>query len=65
MTGWVRLIKTEHPDDGKIRLGYGASITDAKQKLRYDLRYVRSRSVSLDMLILLTTIPVVVLLRGV
>ena len=49
----------------QIRLGYGASITDAKQKLRYDLRYVRSRSVSLDMLILLKTVPVVVLLRGV
>ena len=44
----------------QIEAGYSASRTDAKEKLRHDLDYVRSATAVLDLLILIRTIRVVV-----
>ena len=50
ITGWAQ-----------VSLPYGASVEDARDKLRYDLYYVRHRSRLLDLRILLATIRVVLL----
>jgi sugar transferase (PEP-CTERM system associated) len=44
----------------QINYPYGASIEDARQKLSYDLYYVKNRSIFLDFLILIQTIRVIV-----
>jgi lipopolysaccharide/colanic/teichoic acid biosynthesis glycosyltransferase len=49
LTGWAQL-----------NFPYGASVTDAREKLSYDLYYIRNASLLLDMLIFLQTIEVVV-----
>ncbi len=43
---------------------YGASVEDARQKLAYDLYYVRNRSVVLDLLILLATVRVILFVKA-
>jgi len=43
---------------------YGASIEDARQKLQYDLYYIKNHGVVLDLFILLQTLDVVVWGRG-
>lgn len=43
---------------------YGASIDDARAKLRYDLYYIKNHSLMLDILILLATIRIVVFGSG-
>lgn len=43
---------------------YGASVEDARQKLEYDLYYVKNQSLLLDFKIILKTIQVIVLGRG-
>ena len=43
---------------------YGASIDDARAKLRYDLYYIKNHSLLLDILILLATIRIVVFGSG-
>lgn len=43
---------------------YGSSIDDARQKLQYDLYYIKNHSVILDLFILLQTLDVVVWGRG-
>lgn len=53
ITGWAQ-----------IRLPYGASVNDARDKLRHDLYYVRHRSVMFDLRIILGTVPVVLFGRG-
>ncbi len=53
ITGWAQ---TNFP--------YGASIEDARQKLAYDLYYVRHQSVRLDLVILAATVRVVLTGRG-
>jgi sugar transferase (PEP-CTERM system associated) len=53
ITGWAQ-----------IRHRYGASIEDSREKLQYDLYYVKNLSIFLDLLILVQTIQVVVLGRG-
>lgn len=53
VTGWAQVF---YP--------YGASEEDAKEKLRYDLYYLKNYSVTLDVLIILETIKVVLLGRG-
>ena len=42
ITGWAQ-----------IRYKYGSSIEDAKEKLRYDLFYIKNMSAGLDLLVLL------------
>ncbi|MDY0212676.1 MAG: TIGR03013 family PEP-CTERM/XrtA system glycosyltransferase [Desulfuromonadaceae bacterium] len=53
ITGWAQVL---YP--------YGASEEDAKEKLRYDLYYLKNNSLILDLLIVLETIKVVLLGRG-
>ena len=53
ITGWAQ-----------IRYRYGNSVEDAKEKLRYDLFYIKNMSVGLDILIFLNTIKVILLGTG-
>jgi exopolysaccharide biosynthesis polyprenyl glycosylphosphotransferase len=53
LTGWAQV---KHP--------YGASIDDARDKLSYDLWYIRSRSLWLDLRIMLATVRVVLRQAG-
>jgi sugar transferase (PEP-CTERM system associated) len=48
----------------QIAYPYGASIDDARQKLQYDLYYIKNHSLIFDLLILLQTLDVVVWGRG-
>jgi sugar transferase (PEP-CTERM system associated) len=54
ITGWAQ-----------INYGYGSSIEEAKEKLRYDLYYIRNVSVMLDLLIVFYTLRAVAIGRGV
>ncbi len=54
ITGWAQ-----------VRFPYGASVEDAIGKLQYDLYYVKNHSLFLDLMILLQTVQVVVLGKGV
>ena len=53
VTGWAQL-----------RYSYGASQEDAKEKLQYDLYYVKNQSLMLDIMILLQTVEVVLWGKG-
>ena len=53
ITGWAQ-----------IRYQYGNSVEDAKEKLQYDLYYVKHRSLALDLLIMFETIKTILLARG-
>ncbi|MFO7808577.1 TIGR03013 family XrtA/PEP-CTERM system glycosyltransferase [Guyparkeria sp.] len=53
ITGWAQ-----------VRYPYGASVEDARQKLQYDLYYVKNHTLFLDLLILLETVKVVLFGRG-
>jgi len=53
ITGWAQILYK-----------YGSSVEDAKEKLRYDLYYIKNTSVGLDLLILVNTIKIVLLGRG-
>ncbi len=48
----------------QVRYPYGASVQDAKEKLQYDLYYVKNHTLFLDILIILETVRVVLLGRG-
>ena len=49
----------------QIKYGYGASVEEAKEKLRFDLYYIRNVSIMLDFLIVFYTIRAVIIGRGV
>ncbi len=53
LTGWAQ-----------VRYSYGASLEQSKEKLKYDLYYIKHMSVSLDLLIMFETIKTVLLRRG-
>ena len=53
LTGWAQL-----------RYPYGASVLDAKRKLKYDLFYVKNHGLLFDLMILLQTVEVVLFGRG-
>jgi len=53
ITGWAQ-----------IRYHYGNTVEDAKEKLQYDLFYIKNASIGLDVLILFQTIKIVLLGRG-
>ena len=53
ITGWAQLC---YP--------YGASVADAREKLQYDLYYVKNHSVMLDIIILIQTVEVVLVGDG-
>jgi sugar transferase (PEP-CTERM system associated) len=44
---------------------YGASVEDAAEKLRYDLYYIKNHSILMDLLILVQTVEVVLVGKGV
>ena len=48
----------------QVSYPYGASIDDARAKLRYDLYYIKNHSLLLDILILLNTVRIVVFGTG-
>jgi lipopolysaccharide/colanic/teichoic acid biosynthesis glycosyltransferase len=54
LTGWAQ-----------INYPYGASDEDAKEKLKYDLYYIKHHSLWLDFLTLLQTVEVILLGKGV
>jgi lipopolysaccharide/colanic/teichoic acid biosynthesis glycosyltransferase len=53
ITGWAQ-----------VCYRYGASLDDAREKLEYDLYYIKNRSLFLDLLIVIQTIQVVLFGRG-
>jgi sugar transferase (PEP-CTERM system associated) len=53
LTGWAQL-----------RYPYGASVSDAEEKLKFDLFYVKNHGLVFDLMILLQTVEVVVFQRG-
>jgi len=53
ITGWAQ-----------VCYKYGNTVEDAKEKLRYDLYYIKNASLGLDLMILFQTIKTVVLGRG-
>jgi lipopolysaccharide/colanic/teichoic acid biosynthesis glycosyltransferase len=53
LTGWAQ-----------IKYPYGASIEDARQKLQYDLYYIKNQSLLLDAVILFETVKTILFGRG-
>jgi len=53
LTGWAQ-----------IKYPYGASIEDARQKLQYDLYYIKNQSLVLDAIIMFETIKIIMFGRG-
>lgn len=53
ITGWAQ-----------IRYKYGSSIEDAREKLCYDLFYIKNMSLGLDLLVFFQTIKVILLSKG-
>ncbi len=53
LTGWAQ-----------INFPYGASLDDAREKLKYDLYYIKNATLVMDALILLQTLEIVVWGRG-
>jgi sugar transferase (PEP-CTERM system associated) len=53
ITGWAQ-----------VKYRYGASVEDALEKLRYDLYYIKHRSIVFDLTILLDTVKVIVARKG-
>jgi lipopolysaccharide/colanic/teichoic acid biosynthesis glycosyltransferase len=43
---------------------YGSTIDESKEKLQYDLFYIKNMSLKLDLLILFNTFKIVLLGRG-
>jgi sugar transferase (PEP-CTERM system associated) len=54
LTGWAQL-----------NFPYGASVEDARQKLQFDLYYVKNHSLLLDLMICITTVEVILFGKGV
>ena len=53
LTGWAQ-----------IKYPYGASVSDAIQKLQYDLYYIKNQSLTLDMVIVFETVKTVLFGKG-
>ncbi len=53
VTGWAQ-----------VKFSYGSTIDESRQKLEYDLFYLKNRSFKLDSYILLKTIKIMILGRG-
>ena len=53
ITGWAQ-----------IRYKYGNTLEDAREKLQYDLFYIKNASIGLDLLIVFQTVKIVLLGRG-
>jgi sugar transferase (PEP-CTERM system associated) len=53
LTGWAQ-----------VRYGYGAKLAETKEKLEYDLYYIKHMSLGLDLLIMFETIKTILRRRG-
>jgi sugar transferase (PEP-CTERM system associated) len=53
LTGWAQ-----------VRYGYGATLAETKEKLEYDLYYIKHMSLGLDLLIMFETIKTIIRRRG-
>ena len=53
LTGWAQ-----------VKYKYGATVEDSREKLQYDLFYIKNASLGLDMLIMFQTVKTVLLRRG-
>jgi exopolysaccharide biosynthesis polyprenyl glycosylphosphotransferase len=53
ITGWAQ-----------IRYKYASSLEDAREKLRYDLFYIKNMSMGLDLLVFLQTVKVILFSEG-
>jgi sugar transferase (PEP-CTERM system associated) len=53
LTGWAQ-----------VRYKYGSTVEDAREKLQYDLFYIKNASIGLDLLIMFLTVKTVLLRRG-
>jgi len=53
VTGWAQ-----------VRYSYGASQRDAKEKLEYDLYYVKHHTLAFDLMVLLQTVEIVLFRIG-
>jgi lipopolysaccharide/colanic/teichoic acid biosynthesis glycosyltransferase len=53
ITGWAQ-----------VKYKYGSTVEDAREKLQYDLYYIKHVSIGLDLLIMFQTIKTVLLRRG-
>jgi len=53
LTGWAQ-----------VRYGYGATLAEAREKLEYDLYYVKHMSLGLDLLIMFETVKTILRRRG-
>ncbi|HKP47975.1 MAG TPA: TIGR03013 family XrtA/PEP-CTERM system glycosyltransferase [Pyrinomonadaceae bacterium] len=53
LTGWAQ-----------IKYPYGASVEDARQKLQYDLYYIKNQTLMLDAIILFETVKIILFGRG-
>ncbi|MEO8715425.1 MAG: exopolysaccharide biosynthesis polyprenyl glycosylphosphotransferase [Acetobacteraceae bacterium] len=53
ITGWAQ-----------VNYPYGASVEDAREKLAYDLYYVKNRGLFLDLLVLIATVRVILFREG-
>jgi sugar transferase (PEP-CTERM system associated) len=53
LTGWAQ-----------VRFRYGATIAESREKLEYDLYYIKHMSLSLDLMIMFETVKTIVLGRG-
>jgi len=53
ITGWAQ-----------VRYKYGYTLEDAKEKLQYDLYYIKNMSLGLDLMIMFQTVKIVLLGRG-
>jgi lipopolysaccharide/colanic/teichoic acid biosynthesis glycosyltransferase len=47
-----------------VQYKYGNTVEDAREKLQYDLFYLKNASIGLDILILFQTVKIVLLGRG-
>ncbi len=53
LTGWAQ-----------VKYKYGSTVEDAREKLQYDLFYIKNASIGLDLLIMFQTVKTVLLSRG-
>ena len=53
LTGWAQ-----------VKYKYGSTVADAREKLQYDLFYIKNASIGLDLLIMFLTVKTVLLRRG-
>lgn len=53
LTGWAQ-----------VRYGYGSTLAEAREKLEYDLYYIKHMSLGLDLLIMFETVKTIIRRRG-